>query len=218
MGIFLIGLVFAMMLCVIDYGMGNLNSVAKALWKLQLPYFVSPRPEDTAKATHLILPGVGFFAEGMKNLQKRGWITILQQELLTNHKPLLGICLGMQLLFDSSEEGGEKVPGLGFIKGKIIRFRCKDPHYKIPHVGWNDVFGGKDASLLKGIEDYTDFYFVHSYHAVPEENIVCAYTNYEYDFVSLVQKHNICGAQFHPEKSQKKGFQLLENFVRGNYA
>lgn len=206
------------MICVIDYGMGNLNSVAKALWKLQLPYFISAHPQDTTKATHLILPGVGFFAEGMKNLKKNGWIPILQQELLANHKPILGICLGMQLLFETSEEGGERVLGLGFIKGQIIRFRCKNPRYKIPHVGWNDVFGGKDVPLLRGIEDHTDFYFVHSYHAVLAEQILCAYSHYEYEFVSLVQKSNICGAQFHPEKSQKKGFQLLENFARGTYA
>ncbi len=202
------------MICLIDYGMGNLNSVEKALRKVQLPFFTSSDPNDLSQATHLILPGVGFFEQGIKNLQNSGFISALRQELFEKKKPLLGICLGMQLLFESSEEGGECVPGLGFIRGKIVHFKISQPNLKVPHVGWNDVFYKEKISLFEGIEDRSNFYFVHSYHAILEENASIALTNYDYDFVSAVQKENIFGTQFHPEKSQKKGLKLLENFAK----
>jgi len=202
------------MIVVIDYNMGNLCSVEKALLKINAEYKISNKKEDIEAATHIILPGVGFFKEGMKNLNELNLIDILKQEGIVKKKPLLGICLGMQLLFKASEEGGN-VKGLGFIDGDVKKFRFKDNKLKIPHVGWNEIFGKDMANIriMENIKEHSNFYFVHSYHAVLNEKINCCYTDYGYDFVSFVNKDNIYGAQFHPEKSQKKGLELLKNFV-----
>jgi imidazole glycerol-phosphate synthase subunit HisH len=197
-------------IAVIDYGMGNLNSIQKALRKIGAESVVTDDPEILSRATHIILPGVGFFGQGMANLATRGMIPILRHELLEMKKPCLGICLGMQLLFTTSEEGGS-VAGLDFIKGRIVRF--KENGLKVPHIGWNDV-RANECAILTGIEDQSNFYFLHSYHAIPDEPVQCGYTNYGYDFVSVVGKGTLFGTQFHPEKSQKKGLQILENFAR----
>lgn len=203
------------MIVVIDYGMGNLRSIEKALTKIKGEFRISNKKEDIESATHIILPGVGFFEEGMKNLKELNLVPILNQEVVEKKKPLIGICLGMQLLFKTSEEGG-LVKGLGFIDGHIKRFNFdKQLKLKVPHIGWNEVFGDgmSHIPIFKDIEPHTNFYFVHSYYAILHENANYTYTDYGYPFVSAVQKDNIYGTQFHPEKSQKKGLRILENFI-----
>ena len=203
------------MIIVIDYGMGNLRSIEKALVKLNAEFIFSKKAEDLKVATHIILPGVGFFEEGMNNLKKLNLIPALNKEIFVKKKPFLGICLGMQLLFNRSEEGSG-IKGLGLIDGDIIKFRFEpELKLKIPHIGWNTVFNGDDIKIkiFKGIDNNSDFYFVHGYHAILNKQINCAYTDYGYNFVSAIQKDNIYGIQFHPEKSQKKGLKLIKNFI-----
>ncbi len=200
---------------VINYGMGNLCSIDKALTKIGVNHLITDNKDDLKKASHIILPGVGFFAEGMKNLREKGFIDPLLYEIFENKKPLLGICLGMQLMFEKSEEGGG-ISGLGIIKGEIKKFKFKNnENLKIPHVGWNQIFGNqlKEINVLQGIPEKTFFYFVHSYHAIMNSDCKKCYTNHGYDFVSAVQKDNISGTQFHPEKSQKMGLMVLKNFI-----
>jgi len=200
---------------VINFGMGNLCSIDKALTKIGANHVIINDKEELKKATHIILPGVGFFAEGMNNLRKMEFVDPLKYEVFENKKPLLGICLGMQLLFEKSEEGGD-IPGLGFIKGEVRKFRFKsNENLKIPHVGWNKVSGSqlKEIDVLHGIPDETFFYFVHSYHVILNSDCKKCHTTYGYDFVSAVQEHNIFGTQFHPEKSQKMGLTVLKNFI-----
>lgn len=202
------------LVAVVDYGMGNLRSIAKALDYLKAEHCITRRPADLARASHIILPGVGHFAEGMRNLKQLGLIDPLANEV-AKAKPLLGICLGMQLLFESSQEGGA-VAGLGYLKGEIRRFQFEpDSRLKIPHIGWNEVTNapGAELAIMAGLEQDANFYFIHSYHAVLGEATAHALTDYGYGFVSAVQKQNVCGTQFHPEKSQKKGLRLLKNFL-----
>lgn len=213
------------MILVIDYGMGNLRSIEKALRKVGVDFKVSSAASDIDAASAILLPGVGSFGEGMRNLKRLGILKPLTKAVIGEKKPLLGVCLGMQLLFKTSEEGGSN--GLGFIDGEVRKFSFAGANanpgtragakakMKIPHMGWNDVFGPDLAKmpLFKNLDEHTNFYFVHSYHAVPKEVAACGYTNYGYDFVSAIQKGNIFGTQFHPEKSQKKGLELLKNFA-----
>lgn len=204
------------MILIVDYGMGNLCSIQKALDKLNLDYVVSDKEEYFENCSHIILPGVGFFREGMKNLEQKNIISFLKKQVLIKKKPLLGICLGMQLLFESSTEG-EFSKGLGFISGNIEKFQISN--LKIPHVGWNNIIFDNEISILENIPNNSDFYFVHSYHVMlddikKQKDLKFAITNYGYDFVSVVQKENIFGTQFHPEKSQKYGLKILENFSR----
>ena len=193
------------MICVIDYGMGNLRSVSKALEKVGGQVQVSSDPEDLKKAEKIVLPGVGAFGNGAEELEKRG-LSHPIREILSETKPFLGICLGMQLLFDESEES-PGVKGLGFFPGRVQRFR--NPAVKIPHMGWNEV---KFLSPKK--EDY--FYFVHSYYPVPEEKTIvqgtCQYG--DETFAAFITKEKVWASQFHPEKSQDAGLELLRNFVR----
>lgn len=203
------------MILVIDYGMGNMRSIEKALARIGTKFKVSGKVKDFEKATHIIIPGVGSFGEGIKSLGDIGLIDALKKEVLVNKKPLLGICLGMQLLFKDSEEGG-LAKGLGLIEGSVKRFNfVGKAQLKIPHMGWNEVFGEgiQYMPLFKNIEQHSNFYFVHSFHVIPDEKAICGYTDYGYDFVSAVQKGNIFGVQFHPEKSQKKGLEILRNFA-----
>lgn len=203
------------MICIIDYKLGNICSLAKAFKKIGSKVIVSHKIPDIEKAEKLVLPGVGSFEKGMKNLQDLDLVTPLRKQVLEDKKPLLGICLGMQLLFKNSEEG-QLIPGLNFINGEIKKFNF-DPKskLKIPHIGWNDVFGENlsQMPLFQGIENHSNFYFVHSYHATLHEKNPCLYTNYGYDFISFIQKNNIFGTQFHPEKSQKRGLKILKNFI-----
>lgn len=200
------------MTVIIDYGMGNLFSVENALKHLGAEVKISNTEEDIQTADKIILPGVGAFPDGMKNLKNLGIIEILEEAVFENKKPILGICLGMQLLATEGEEDSPTM-GLGWIAGRVRRFDIDENHFRLPHVGWNDIVPRKDTFLFRGVERPT-FYFVHSYHLVPEDNSVVAATcAYGEDFVTAVQKDNIIGVQFHPEKSQRSGLRVLKNFI-----
>ncbi len=194
---------------VVDYGMGNLRSVAKALEHVGFPEVkVSSDPEEVRVADALIFPGQGAFRKAMENIKDLGLLKPLRDHV-EKGKPFLGICLGLQLLFEKSYEHGE-TEGLGLLKGEVVLL---PPKVKLPHIGWNQVWIKKREGLYSGIEDGDFFYFVHSYHVVPkEEKIVASTTDYEVYFVSAIQEENLWAVQFHPEKSQRKGLRLLENF------
>ena len=200
------------MVVVIDYGMGNLFSVKNALEAIGAEAKISNEPDDLRRADQIILPGVGAFPDGMSNLKKRGLIPVLEEEVLEKKKPFLGICLGAQLLATQGEEH-QLTDGLGWIKGRVRRFQVDESKFRIPHIGWNDVFPKKDNILFKNVHPPI-FYFVHSYHLVPEDqSVIVATSEYGETFVAAFQKENIFGVQFHPEKSQKNGLRILENFL-----
>jgi len=197
---------------IIDYGMGNLRSVEKAVEKFCQGVKVSSSPEDVAKADKIILPGVGAFGTAMRELRKRRLLGAIRDSI-EDGKPFLGICLGLQLLFSESEEGG-RVKGLGIFEGKVKRFRGR-PGLKIPHMGWNSVRlqGGRETGL-QGL-DGSYMYFVHSYYVEPKDkDIVFCKTNYGADFTSGIRKDNVWAFQFHPEKSQSAGLKIMESFVK----
>lgn len=200
------------MITVIDYGLGNLKSVSNALERAGVEVCVTSEPAKIAQAKALILPGVGAFSKGMENLKTFGILHSLYKAI-EDGRPFLGICLGMQLLFSESEEHG-LCRGLDIIKGKVIKFGNR---MKIPHMGWNQVnFKNEETKnkLFKGIEDNSDFYFVHSYYAEPaDEKNMAAATRYGKEFASVVIKDNVIGMQFHPEKSAEKGLRVLKNFA-----
>ena len=200
------------MIAIIDYDMGNLRSVAKAFEKVGATAAVTRDPKAILNASHVVLPGVGAFKDCMRYLDEYGLIDPIIKSIESG-KPFLGICLGLQLLFDESMEFGRH-KGLGVIKGKVVRFP-EGTGLKVPHMGWNEANKRKDSPLLSGIEDDTFFYFVHSYYAVPEDRSVdLTTTGYGMDFTSSIMKDNIMACQFHPEKSQKPGLKVLENFSR----
>lgn len=202
------------MIVIIDYGMGNLQSVAKVFTRLGINAIVSSDKKDIQKAEKLILPGVGFYAYGIKNLKKLNLLPTLNQKVLKDKTPILGICLGMQLFTSWGEEGDAK--GLSWIKGKTIRFIFpkEKSGLKIPHMGWNSLEVVKDSPLLAKIPQEASFYFVHSYYVVCEDKKdILATTDYGLPFTSMVQRGNIYGVQFHPEKSHRSGLTILKNFV-----
>lgn len=198
------------MVTIINYGMGNLRSVQKAFKRIGQEVMISDQPADIKNADKLILPGVGHFKKGMENLRNSGLLEVLEEEVLGNKKPVLGICLGMQLLTEHSEEGDTE--GLGWISGKTQRFPA-DMGLKVPHIGWNTLNPAKDSALLLEVPDAATFYFVHTYYVTcANEEDVVAKTDYGVEIVSSVNKGNIYGTQFHPEKSHDYGLQLLTNF------
>ena len=203
------------MIVIIDYGMGNLGSIVNMLKKIGAKNVkVSNDAAQIEAADRLILPGVGAFDTGMKRLKELNLIPLLNRQVLDVRKPTLGVCLGMQLLMQGSEEGSE--PGLGWIDGETIRFRIDSQatRLKIPHMGWNQARIVQPGSIFKNMPPDSRFYFVHSYHVVckhPED--VLTLTEYGYEFASAVQHDNIMGTQFHPEKSHKFGMAVLRNFV-----
>lgn len=201
------------MIAIIDYGMGNLRSVHKALQRLNIESIITRNVKEIQSADKLILPGVGHFGNGMRKLKDYNLLDILNQKVLKDKTPILGICLGMQLFGNSSEEGNIK--GLGWLNAISVKFNIKDKlKYKIPHMGWNSIEIKNKNPLLSGIANYDEFYFVHSYHMMCENSgDILTTTDYEYVFVSSLQHENIFGTQFHPEKSHKKGLQILENFA-----
>lgn len=203
------------MICIINYRLGNIRSLVKAFNKMGGEIVVSEKISDIRNAKKLVLPGVGSFERGMENLGKIGLISVLKEQILMKKKPILGICLGMQLMFRNSEEDGF-TEGLGFINGKVKKFTFDSAsELKSPHMGWNNVFGENlnSIKIFEGVGENSNFYFVHSYHALLNENINCGYTDYGYSFVSVIQKNNIYGTQFHPEKSQKEGLKIIKNFI-----
>ncbi|MBK1972420.1 imidazole glycerol phosphate synthase subunit HisH [Campylobacter sp. TTU_617] len=200
------------MIGVIDYKAGNLNSVLKALDKIGMSNFLIQEKTDFQKAKKLILPGVGSFKEAMNSLKELDFISVLKEEVLTHKKPILGICLGMQLLLEKGYEGGI-CNGLGFIEGEVIPFN-ENLNLKIPHIGWNDIEILKQVPLYQGISNKSDFYFVHSFYVNCKEEFISAKCDYGIQFCTSLQKNNIYGVQFHPEKSQNLGLKLLENFLK----
>lgn len=198
---------------IVQCGTGNLDSVNRAVEECGGSSFFANDPAELAKASAIILPGVGNFARGMQNLRETGFDVALSERVLDGGLPFLGVCLGMQMLADSGEEGGQTA-GLGWIAGRIVKLEATADDERIPHVGWNEVHFASPSRLFDQIDSGRDFYFVHSYHMVCEnEDNIIATTPYCGNFVSAVQKQNIFGVQFHPEKSQKAGFALLRNFL-----
>ncbi|HAK38072.1 MAG: imidazole glycerol phosphate synthase subunit HisH [Nitrospinaceae bacterium] len=209
------------MIAVIDYGMGNLRSVQKALEVVGADAVVTHDPETILKADSIVLPGVGAFKDCMTNLEKLKLVDPIRK-FIDSGKPFLGICLGFQVLFDESEEYGP-VAGLGILPGKVVKFpegiseTENGPRMKIPHMGWNQIEVKKKDPLFENFDVAPYFYFVHSYYVVPkDQEVVATVTNYGFEFVSGVQHKNIYAFQFHPEKSQTLGLSLLERFSRLN--
>jgi glutamine amidotransferase len=202
---------------IVDYGMGNLRSVCKAFVRLGCEAEISADPEQIRRATRLVLPGVGHFAQGMANLAERGLITALRERVIGDRVPLLGICLGVQLLSRRSEEGN--CEGLGWIHGETIRFRpdTAGPLVRIPHIGWNTVAVVRPNPLVPDRADGESFYFVHSYHLSGcDQADVVATTEYGTSFVAAIHKGNIFGTQFHPEKSHRRGLRVLQRFLEAS--
>ena len=197
---------------IIDYGVGNNQSVANALKFLGYNFLISNKKQDLLESEIYILPGVGAFGEAMKNLNSLGITDLLKDQVLNKKKYILGICLGYQVLADYSEENGY-CKGLGFVKGGVIKLKEREG-IRIPHVGWNNLKIIKKDPLFATVEYNSNFYFDHSYHLVCDDSFVSAKCSYGEDIVAAVQKDNIFGTQFHPEKSQKNGLLILENFMK----
>ena len=193
---------------IIDYKVGNLHNLKNALDFSGVENQLVCKADEVRNADRILLPGVGAFAPAMEQLRQSGMLEVLQEKVESG-TPLLGICVGAQLLMDESEEDGTHT-GLGWIPGKVKRFQHQ---LKIPQMGWNQVSKQKQDPLFEEVADETHFYFVHSYHLLPENSEhVLGLSNYGYDFASVVCKDNLWGVQFHPEKSQNAGLQLLKNF------
>ena len=209
------------MIAIVDYGMGNLRSVEKAFEKVGFKAVVTDKLEVIDEADKIVLPGVGSFKDAKDGLHERGLV-----DPIINHikkgRPFLGICLGLQLLFTKSSEGGE-CKGLNIIDGEVVRFKRKSSEVlsggnghklKVPHMGWNEIRIKKKVSILEGLPDNTFMYFVHSYYVIPKQNdVIASETEYgDIDFVSMISVDNIFATQFHPEKSQRYGLMVLKNF------
>lgn len=201
------------MVGIINYGLGNLGSIQNMLKVIGEKAVISSNPEELDKCDRYILPGVGAFDAGMQKLNESGLSSYLKEKATDEKKPILGICLGMQLLGRKSEEGS--LPGLGLIPFDNIRFKLENTNLKVPHMGWDIVDFKQDIPLLRGLEGTQRYYFVHSYHAKCDykENILMT-CDYGYVFAASVVKDNIFGVQFHPEKSHNFGMALLRNFVK----
>jgi glutamine amidotransferase len=202
------------MIIIVDYGLGNLFSVAKAFDAVGASARVSSDPRDLAQASHIVLPGVGAFGQGMHNLETAGLRAALDEEVMGKRKPFLGICLGLQLLGERGYEYGEHA-GLGWIAGEVRKLEVESMGLKTPHIGWNNLDIKKESRLLQNIKPDSDFYFVHSYqlHCARKEDVV-ATTMYGEEITAIIEHENIFAVQFHPEKSQDAGLKLLENFVQ----
>ncbi len=199
------------MIVIVDYGMGNIHSVQKALETLGAKTIVSNKPGEISAADKIVLPGVGAFDDAMLELEKQGLIDPLK-DYISQNRPFLGICLGMQILFEASEEAALK-KGLGIFKGSVKKF-IPGPKLKVPHMGWNQLKVAQASPLLKGISDGDYVYFCHSYYPDPQEkDTVIATTDYGREFASIVGRGNVFGVQFHPEKSQETGLKILKNFI-----
>lgn len=199
-----------MKIVLIDHGVGNLRSVEKALTAVGGVIQMTADPRDVAKAEKIVLPGVGAFADAMKGIRERGLIEPILNAVRKD-TPLLGICVGMQMLFESSEEQGRH-PGLGLLPGSVVRFR--DPDLTIPQTGWNQIHPRRSDPLLQNLDQNSYAYFNHTYYCVPDRSEdILAFTQYGVSYASVVHRENLYGVQFHPEKSQQVGLTVLKNFV-----
>jgi len=199
------------MIAIIDYQMGNLRSVQKAFEKVGHAAAITADPKVLEQADHVVLPGVGAFADAIAELRRRDLIEPIRAAIASG-KPFLGICLGLQLLFDESYEDGEH-GGLGVVSGVVRRFEIPR-EYKVPHMGWNGVHFRRPALIFRGIEDGAHFYFVHSYYVVPQDaNVIAGEASYTEPFCAAIWRDNLFATQFHPEKSQAAGLRLLKNFA-----
>ncbi|HEX3015645.1 MAG TPA: imidazole glycerol phosphate synthase subunit HisH [Desulfobacteria bacterium] len=196
------------MIAIIDYGRGNLRSVQKGLERFGYEAVITSDPVDLAQADGLILPGVGAFADAMQQLKNLGLVEPIKQEIAAG-KPFLGICLGMQVLFEVGEEYGIH-EGLGVLPGRVVKF---PPGRKVPHMGWNQLHIKQTSPLLAGFPDGGACYFVHSFYVAPDaEDVVLATSDYGFEFAAVVNRENVYGVQFHPEKSSDLGLKILNNF------
>jgi len=201
------------LIAIIDYDMGNLRSVSKAFEKVGADSVITRDADVIAGASHMVLPGVGAFRDCMRNLVDYGLVAPIVKHIESG-RPFLGICLGMQLLFEEGTAFGLH-KGLGIIKGRVVRFPFAGGPLKVPHIGWNDVRIKKPSPLLEGISDGTYFYFVHSYYCAPADaGVALTTTDYGGAFTSSIARDNVFACQFHPEKSQRAGLQVLKNFSK----
>ena len=201
------------MIVIVDYGLGNLRSVAGAVERLGQEALISSRADDVVGAARLILPGVGAFGDGMRNLRERGLRDALETAVRGRGTPILGICLGAELMARDSDEFGHH-EGLGWIDASVTKLTPSDPSLPIPHVGWNAVHRCRDDALLAHVPDNAWFYFVHSYHIVcRDRDAVMAEADYGGPVLAALHRDNIYGTQFHPEKSQRHGLTVLRNFL-----
>jgi glutamine amidotransferase len=203
-----------MEVAIVDYGMGNLMSVANAFKTITQDVHIVQSPEDLRQAKRVVLPGVGAFYTGMCHLRDRGWIDALNQAILIEKKPFLGICLGFQLIASSGSEG-QPCEGLGWVEGDVKRLISNDDSIRIPHIGWNEIQFNAESKLFNGIGPKEAFYFIHSYHFVAKDiNQVSSICAHGEEFTSSIEVDNIFAVQFHPEKSQHAGLKVLNNFYQ----
>lgn len=201
---------------IIDHRNANISSLKNAVKRVSdCTCEVSSDIKKIQSSDFLILPGVGAFGDSMKDLSDKNLVKVIQDQALKNKKPFLGICLGMQLLFDSSTEGGYN-EGLSLIPGRVELMELEDS-FRVPHVGWNDIIFSNNEKIFGSLEHDKNFYFVHSYHAVCDEKYVIAKVNYSENINAAVKNENILGFQFHPEKSQENGMNLLNDFFKQEY-
>jgi glutamine amidotransferase len=199
-------------IAIIDYGMGNLRSAQKAFERMGFAAEITNDPAILARADRVVLPGVGGFGDAMRELRERNLVEPIRATIASG-KPFLGICLGLQLLFDVGYEDGEH-EGLGVLPGKVVRFDLPRP-YKVPHIGWNDLTFLKSAPIFAGLKSGVQTYFVHSYYVVPgDPGVVAATANYPEPFAAAIWRNNVFAVQFHPEKSQADGLKMIQNFSR----
>jgi glutamine amidotransferase len=200
-------------IAIVDYGMGNLFSIQKKLHRLNITPTITSDPQEIRNAKKIILPGVGHFCKAMEQIDQLGLFDVLNHAVLVDKKPILGICLGMQLMANRSEGGN--CSGFGWFNAEVVRFRIQETaKFKVPHMGWNTITHEKKSPLLDGISEGSEFYFVHSYHVVAHHSgdVLCK-TQYEQEFCSALERENVFGVQFHPEKSHDMGQRMLKNFV-----
>jgi glutamine amidotransferase len=202
-----------MRVAIINYSMGNLSSVRRSFEEIGVDAVIANHPSALYEVDKIVLPGVGAFSEGMVHLEQGGWVTALHELVNLHNKPILGICLGMQMLASKGHEG-KQTQGLGLIPGEVTRIDALGCSERVPHMGWNEVRYKSESKLFDSIPEASDFYFVHSYAFVPDnpQNLI-ATVNYGCELTAAVSNNHVFGCQFHPEKSSKAGRQLLRNFM-----